>query len=313
MTEYGSGGSFTVRMDGPYGGGSGEGGGSIVKLATISAPESAWKGGTSPYSQEVHVDGISVNSVVEINLDTEQIEQIRSENKNIAFTTENDAGMVTLIAIGSKPSKDLVFQAKIVDVLVVGDNTKLLGNTITIHQESLPIIGGTMKGALNMGSNILTGLPAPVNETDAVRKNDLEKRLSLAGGTMTGDINMNSRSLYNVKTPSQDSEATPKGYVDTTINTAMTNAKTKVISKTLTASGWSDTAPYKQNISVDGLTDELRARAYPVFPTALSDKIAMGDETAKIRSCTRSGKIMTFECWEEKPAIDIPIVVEVSV
>ena len=121
MTEYGSGGSFTVRMDGPYAGGgsSGEGGGTVVKLATISAPAANWKGATSPYSQEVRVDGISVNSMIEIRLSIDQIEQLRTEKMGIAFTTENDEGVVTLFAIGSKPSTDLLFQATLTEVVIV--------------------------------------------------------------------------------------------------------------------------------------------------------------------------------------------------
>lgn len=120
MTEYGSGGSFTVRMDGPYAGGNSDGeGGAVVKLASISAPAADWKGATSPYSQEVSVDGISVNSMIDIRLSIDQIEQLRAENKDIAFTTENDEGVVTLYAIGSKPSKDLLFQATLTEVVFI--------------------------------------------------------------------------------------------------------------------------------------------------------------------------------------------------
>ena len=114
MNEYGSGGSFTVRMEGPFA----SGGGAAAKLATISAPAANWKGAISPFSQVVDVEGISVNSMVYIQLSIEQIEQLRSEKKDFAFTTENESGIVTLYAIGSKPDTDLEFQATISEVLM---------------------------------------------------------------------------------------------------------------------------------------------------------------------------------------------------
>jgi hypothetical protein len=114
MNEYGSGGDITVIMEGPFSGG----GAATAKLSVISAPAANWKGAISPFSQEVEVEGISVNSMVYIQLSIDQIEQLRSANKDFAFTTENDGGIVTLYAIGSKPSVDLEFQAAISEVVM---------------------------------------------------------------------------------------------------------------------------------------------------------------------------------------------------
>lgn len=115
MTEYGSGGSFTVTMDGPFA----YGGGSAAKLAMISAPAANWKGAESPFSQVVEVDGISINSMVDIRLSIEQIESLRFAGKDISFTMENEDGIVTLYAVGSKPDNDLEFQATISEVVMV--------------------------------------------------------------------------------------------------------------------------------------------------------------------------------------------------
>ena len=109
--EYGEGGSFTVTMDGPFG----NAGSSVVKLTSFSAFVANWKGGTSPYFQTVDVPGISVNSKVDIQMNAEQMQQMR--DMDIAFTTENDAGVVTLWAIGDKPETDLVFQATLTEVV----------------------------------------------------------------------------------------------------------------------------------------------------------------------------------------------------
>ena len=55
--DYGEGGSFTVTMDGPFASG---GSGGALKMVAISAPAANWKGGESPYSQVVTVDGVTV-------------------------------------------------------------------------------------------------------------------------------------------------------------------------------------------------------------------------------------------------------------
>lgn len=90
---------------------------------------------------------------------------------------------------------------------------------------------------------------------------------------------------------------------------------TKSVSATLYASGWSasETSGFIQTITVDGLTDDKKAKAYPAQPGTLAEKLALSEETAKVRACSRSGNAMTFECWEEAPALDIPVIVEVYV
>lgn len=84
---------------------------------------------------------------------------------------------------------------------------------------------------------------------------------------------------------------------------------------TLSASSWvsSATSGFVQTITVAGLTDNKKAEVYPVQPSTLEAKLSMADETSKVRACSRSGNRITFECWEEKPEIDIPIIVEVYV
>lgn len=109
--EYGEGGSFSVTMDGPFG----NAGSSSVKLTGFAAPAANWKGGTSPYFQIVEVEGISVNSKLDIQLSVDQLQQLHE--KDIAFTTENDGGVVTLWAVGDKPTEDLVFQATLTEVV----------------------------------------------------------------------------------------------------------------------------------------------------------------------------------------------------
>ena len=109
--DYGNGGSYTVRMAGPFG----SGGGSSVKLTQITLPATAWKGGESPFSQVVEIDKVSVNSKVDLQPDVELLETLR--DKDISLVAKNDAGVVTVYAIGEKPTADLTMQVSITEVV----------------------------------------------------------------------------------------------------------------------------------------------------------------------------------------------------
>ena len=108
--QYGTGTGITVQMAGPFG----NAGSAAVKLTEISLPAANWKGAISPYSQVVEVEGVSVNSMVDLQPSVEQLEIFH--DKDIAFSTENDGGVVTVYAIGDKPTNDYTIQATITEV-----------------------------------------------------------------------------------------------------------------------------------------------------------------------------------------------------
>ena len=108
--QYGSGGGISVAMAGPFGGS-----GAAVKLTQITLLAANWKGAESPYSQVVAVEGVSVNSKVDLQPSVEQLEIFH--DKDIAFSTENDDGVVTVYAIGDKPRNDYTIQASIMEVV----------------------------------------------------------------------------------------------------------------------------------------------------------------------------------------------------
>ena len=51
---------------------------------------------------------------------------------------------------------------------------KIKGNTISIHQDSLPIKGGTMEGTVNMNNHPLEGISDPVKDDQAANKKFVE-------------------------------------------------------------------------------------------------------------------------------------------
>ena len=111
VLEYGLPQGIEVTMEGPFGGSSG----GSVKLVTVRLPAENWKGGESPYSQEVAVEGVTVNSMVNLQLTAEQLQEFH--DRDLAFTTVNEDGAVTVYAIGEKPESDYAFQAVLLEVM----------------------------------------------------------------------------------------------------------------------------------------------------------------------------------------------------
>lgn len=133
--------------------------------------------------------------------------------------------------------------------------------------------------------------------------------LPSVGGLMTGNIVMNSHQIKVLGAPTDSADAATKGYVDT----ALSNAKTIAKTATLTATGWSASAPYTQSVTVSGLTDTKRAMAYPVYGSNMDINLALKEACGMVSFASRSGSVLTFTCLEDKPTVNIPITVEVYV
>lgn len=108
--SYGQGSTMSVSLEGPFGGGGVSG-----KLTSIVLPAADWKGGESPYSQAVTVEGISVNSVIDLHPTLEQISLLH----NTGLMAVNDGGSVTVYAVGDKPEEDIQIQATLTEVISV--------------------------------------------------------------------------------------------------------------------------------------------------------------------------------------------------
>ena len=85
-----------------------------ARLADITLRASAWAGSNSLYSQVVSIPGITEYSKVDLLPSVEQLAIFF--NKNVAFVTENEDGVVTVYAIGDKPTLDYTMQAQITEV-----------------------------------------------------------------------------------------------------------------------------------------------------------------------------------------------------
>lgn len=95
----------------------------------------------------------------------------------------------------------------------------------------LPLKGGTMQGAINMGGFSISNLPTPSGNSDAATKKYVDDAISggitpptgdylpLSGGQMSGNIDMDSNRITSLGAPTAGTDAVNKDYVDTAIET----------------------------------------------------------------------------------------------
>jgi hypothetical protein len=93
----------------------GDGGNNARRIAYINVFADKWvQENEHRYSQIVAVPDVTEHSQVDITLDADQVEIFRG--KDLAFTTKNVGGVVTVSAIGQKPTNDYTFQVTITEV-----------------------------------------------------------------------------------------------------------------------------------------------------------------------------------------------------
>ena len=93
------------------------GGASAPKLTTITMPASGWQGSSSPYSQVVTCSGVNVNSKLDLQPTPTQIVEL--QDAEISLMATNNNGVVTVWAIGNKPTSDYTMDVLIKEVVVV--------------------------------------------------------------------------------------------------------------------------------------------------------------------------------------------------
>ena len=86
------------------------------RIAEIELLANGWVGEESPYSQVVNVPGVTMNSQVDLTPSVEQLTVFY--DKDLAFVTENEEGVVTVYAVGQKPENDYTMQVTLKEVTV---------------------------------------------------------------------------------------------------------------------------------------------------------------------------------------------------
>lgn len=285
--EFGGGGGISVTMDGPFGSGGSNG---SLKMFSISAPASGWKGGESPYSQVISVDGVTTSSKVDVQLTVDQVKEF--ESLIIAFQAVNNNGIITLYSYGNKPSTDIVLQATISEVMGEGS---IQGNIFsTTHPQA--DYSQTDSTRADFIKNKPDAAIAKAQNTADSAKKTAEAAFPKTGGEFTGAV--------KVQNPKEDSNPATKKYVDDEVS------KTHIAaSVALPASGWSANAPYVQAVAVA----DILATDRPHYGVVYTDnREAEKAAFAAVDDLDTADGSVTFTCFEEKPEADLTIQLEVN-
>jgi len=101
----------------------------------------------------------------------------------------------------------------------LGDDPNFATTVTNSIATKLALAGGTMSGAIAMGTNKITGLGNPTLSQDAATKTYVDTadalKLNLSGGTMSGAIAMGTSKITGLGDPTANQDAATKTYVDT--------------------------------------------------------------------------------------------------
>lgn len=101
----------------------------------------------------------------------------------------------------------------------LGDDANFSTTVTNSLAGKLSLTGGTMTGAIAMGTSKITGLGDPTSAQDAATKTYVDTadatKLALAGGTMSGAIAMGTNKITGMGDPTSNQDAATKVYVDT--------------------------------------------------------------------------------------------------
>jgi hypothetical protein len=101
----------------------------------------------------------------------------------------------------------------------LGDDANFSTTVTNSIATKLPLAGGTMSGAIAMGTNKITGLGDPTSAQDGATKTYVDTadalKLNLSGGTMSGAIAMGTSKITGLGDPTANQDAATKTYVDT--------------------------------------------------------------------------------------------------
>lgn len=126
--------------------------------------------------------------------------------------------------------------------------------------------------------------------------------LPLSGGTMAGEISLDGKKVTGLGEPEASSDAVTKAYAD---------AKRQVLSLTLYAAQWTETAPYTQTVLANGLLASDWPRMEPLYTGVEETDRPIHGAFSCIGYGIPLANRMTFFCLDSKPEADIPLRLEV--
>ena len=189
----------------------------------------------------------------------------------------------------------------------LGDDANYAATTTAAIAAKLPLAGGTMSGALAMGTNKITGLAAPTAGSDAATKAYADsvdtQKLDLAGGTMSGVLAMGANKITGVADPTLAQDAATKNYTDVLFGStadAATSAANAATSEgnASTSASTASTAATNAAASFDSFDDRyLGAKASD--PTLDNDGNALIIGALYFNATDNSMKVYNGSSWAD--------------
>lgn len=183
-------------------------------------------------------------------------------------------------------------------------------------EDALPLVGGKMKGAVDMDSHGIHNLPEPKAEGDAVNQKyaDAIKKIAQDAGTAA----KNAQGTANDAKTAADNAATAAGKAKTaagdalTASKAYTDGKHLPLTATITTEWSGDAAPFTQTVAVEGILKEDWPHVMPVYSEALETALAEKEAWACVSDAKTVDGSIVFSCFEDKPTTAILIQIEVN-
>jgi hypothetical protein len=197
-----------------------------------------------------------------------------------AGTTATITNLSTPVASGDAASKGYVDTqvANLVDsapgtldtlnelAAALGDDPNFSTTITASIATKLPLAGGTMTGAIAMGTNKITGLGDPTAAQDAATQNYVTTNfLGLSGGTMTGAIDMGSSKITTTYTPTDNADLTTKTYVDGILGSATAAAASAAAAATSETNAATSETNASNSASAAATSEANAAASYDSF------------------------------------------------
>jgi hypothetical protein len=181
----------------------------------------------------------------------------------------------------------------------LGDDASFSTTVTTSIAAKLPLAGGTMSGAIAMGTSKITGLGDPTLAQDAATKTYVDTadalKLNLSGGTMSGAIAMGTSKITGLGDPTANQDAATKTYVDTAdalkvslSGGTMSGAIAMGTSKITGLGTPTDNADATTKLYVDGILGSATAAATSAAAAATSASNAATSESNAATSASNA-------------------------
>jgi len=151
----------------------------------------------------------------------------------------------------------------------LGDDPDFATTITNSIATKLPLAGGTMSGAIAMGTSKITGVGDPTANQDAATKNYTDTqdalKLNLSGGTMSGAIAMGTNKITGAGDPTNAQDVATKNYIDTlfgSTTSAASSASAAATSATNAATSATNAATSETNAATSATN---AANSYDAF------------------------------------------------